>query len=112
MLFAIGSYAVAGPRDGPGKVPDSKKFDARLNGFQETPSISSTGFGNFEAELVNPTKLHYVFTYGGLEGGTSLFAHVHFGQRERGRRRLVLPLWRQHQADRRARMSRARSKAT
>jgi CHRD domain len=79
--FAVGSYAVAGPRDGPGKVPNSKKFEARLSGFQETPSISSTGFGNFEAELVTPTKLHYVFSYGGLEGGTSLFAHVHFGQR-------------------------------
>jgi hypothetical protein len=81
VMFAIGSYAVAGPRDGPGKVPDSKKFSARLNGFQETPSVSSTGFGNFEAELVNPTKLHYMFHYEGLEGGTSLFAHVHFGQR-------------------------------
>ena len=81
VLFAIGSYAVAGPRDSPGKVPDSKKFEARLNGFQETPSVSTTGFGNFEAELVEPTKLHFVFHYEGLEGGTSLFAHVHFGQR-------------------------------
>ena len=62
VLFAIGSYAVAGPRDGPGKVPDSKKFEARLNGFQETPSVSTTGFGNFEAELVNadeaPLRVH------------------------------------------------------
>ena len=81
VLFAIASYAVAGPHDGPGKVPDSKKFQARLNGFQETPSVSSTGFGNFEAELVNDTTLHYVFHYEGLEGGTSLFAHVHFGER-------------------------------
>ena len=81
VLFAIGSYAVAGPRDGPGKVPDTKKFEARLSGFQETPSVSSTGFGNFEAQLVNDTTLHYVFHYEGLEGGNSLFAHVHFGQR-------------------------------
>jgi CHRD domain len=81
VLFAIGSYAVAGPRDSPGEVPQTKKFEARLNGFQETPSVSSTGFGNFEAELVNPTTLHYVFHYEGLEGGSSLFAHVHFGQR-------------------------------
>ena len=56
VLFAVGSYAVAGPRDGPGKVPDSKKFDARLNGFQETPSVSTTGFGNFEAELVTTRR--------------------------------------------------------
>jgi len=81
VLFAFGSYAVAGPRDGPGKVHDSKKFEARLNGFQEVPSLSSTGFGNFEAELVEPTKLHFVFSYNDLEGGNSLFAHVHFGQR-------------------------------
>jgi len=57
VLFAIGSYAVAGPRDSPGEVPQTKKFEARLNGFQETPSVSSTGFGNFGAELVNPTTL-------------------------------------------------------
>ena len=81
VLFAIGSYAVAGPRDSPGDVPQTKKFEARLNGFQETPSVSSTGFGNFEAELVEPMKLHFVFHYEGLEGGNSLFAHVHFGQR-------------------------------
>ena len=81
VMFAIGSYAVAGPRDGPGKVPDSKKFEARLSGLQEVPSVSSTGFGNFEAKLVNDTTLHYVFHYEGLEGGTSLFAHVHFAQR-------------------------------
>lgn len=30
---------------------------------------------------LEPTRLHYVFTYEGLEGGTSLFAHVHFGER-------------------------------
>ena len=72
VLFAIGSYAMAGPRDGPGEVPRAKKFKARLNGFQETPTVSSTGFGNFEAELVNHTTLHYVFHYEGLEGGTTI----------------------------------------
>jgi len=80
-LFAIASYAVAGPRDSPGNVPDSKKFEARLNGFQEVPSVSTGGFGNFEAELVNDTTLHFMFHYEGLEGGTPLFAHVHFGER-------------------------------
>ena len=44
------------------------------------PSVSSTGIGDFEAKLVDDATLHYVFTYGGLEGGNSLFAHVHFGQ--------------------------------
>jgi len=57
VLLVVGSYAVAGPRDGPPKVPDSKKFEARLNGFQEVPSVSTEAFGRFEAELVNDTTL-------------------------------------------------------
>jgi hypothetical protein len=79
--LGIGSYAAAGGLDGPGKVPDKKVFNARLNGFQEVPSVSTTGFGDFRAELVNDTTIHYVFRYASLEGGDSLFAHVHFGQR-------------------------------
>jgi hypothetical protein len=61
--------------------PASKEFKAQLNGYQETPSVSSTGWGQFRAKLVDDTTIHYVFTYGGLEGGNSLFAHVHFGTR-------------------------------
>jgi CHRD domain len=82
--LAAGSYAVAGTLDKgpkPPKVPDSKQFRAHLTGYQETPSISSTGFGEFQATLVEDQKLHYVFQYENLEGGASLFAHVHFGQR-------------------------------
>jgi len=81
ILFAFGSYAIAGPRDGPGKIPNEKHFKARLNGYQETPTVSSSGFGNFEAELVDDSTLHYVLTYDGLEGGTTIQAHVHFGAR-------------------------------
>jgi hypothetical protein len=82
-LLALGAvtYAVAGPMDGPPKVPQTKKFHADLNGFSENLAVSSTGFGTFDAKLVNDTTLHFVFTYGGLEGGNSLFAHVHFGKR-------------------------------
>ena len=43
--------------------------------------MSSTGVGEFRATLVTADELHYVFRYSGLEGGSSLFAHVHFGQR-------------------------------
>ena len=75
-----GTYAVAGP-GGPRNPPNSTHFSADLNGFNEVSSVSSTGFGHFEANLVDDTTLHYVFTYGGLEGGNSLFAHVHFGGR-------------------------------
>jgi len=80
-VLAAGSDAVAEKFDGPGKVPESKDFTARLNGFQEVPSVSSTGSGDFSAKLVDDTTIHYVLRYAGLEGGVTLFAHVHFGQR-------------------------------
>jgi CHRD domain len=79
--LAMGSLAAAG-KLGPGDPPETTHFKTTLNGYQENPSLSSTGFGTFEAQLVEPQKLHYVFTYAGLEGGTSLFAHVHFGGRD------------------------------
>ena len=78
------SLAVAGKGLGPlhrHDPPNSKEFRALLTGYQETPSVSSTGIGEFRAKLVEPEKLHFVFRYQDLEGGASLFAHVHFGQR-------------------------------
>ena len=80
-VVAGGAYAVSAAVQGPGEPPQTKDFKAELNGYQETPAVSSTGFGEFRAKLVDDTTLHYVFTYGGLEGGNSLFAHVHFGTR-------------------------------
>jgi hypothetical protein len=82
--LAAGSYAVAAVGFGPlhhRHPPNTKQFHARLNGFQETPSISTVGVGDFHARLVDDNTLHYVFRYTGLEGGNSLFAHVHIGQR-------------------------------
>ena len=82
--LAAASYAIAGALDKgpkPTKVPDSKHFRAHLTSYQEVPSLSTTGVGDFEATLVNDTTLHYVFQFANLEGGASLFAHVHFGQR-------------------------------
>ena len=80
VALAMGSYALAGP-GGAGEPPQTRTFHAQLNGYQEVPSNSSTGFGDFEAKLVDDDTLHYVFTYGELEGGDSLFAHVHFAER-------------------------------
>ena len=51
------TYPVAGP-DGPRNPPNTKEFKAELNGFNETPSISSTGWGEFRAKLVDDTTLH------------------------------------------------------
>ena len=63
------------------RVPKTKKFHAELNGFQEVPAVSTTGFGEFDARLVDDDTIHFKFRYKGLEGGTSLFAHVHFATR-------------------------------
>jgi hypothetical protein len=88
ILVAAGgaSYALAGGGGGPANVPNTKDFKATLDGYQETPAISTTGFGQFSAKLdSNTATIHFVFTYSNLEGqnvagGKILFAHVHFGQ--------------------------------
>ena len=78
--LTIGSLALAARLAGPQPIPQTTTFSATLYGFHETPSVSSHGFGEFAAGLTNSATIHYVFHYGGLEGGTSLFAHIHFGQ--------------------------------
>jgi hypothetical protein len=52
---------------------------ARLTGYQEVPAISTTGSGEFKADI-RPHSVHYRLRYGDLEGGDVLFAHIHFGR--------------------------------
>jgi hypothetical protein len=82
VALGAGSYAVA-KKDGAADPPNEKHFKAFLNGFQETPSNSTTGWGTFEAWLVDDTTLHYVLHYADLDPGstTTTQAHVHLGQR-------------------------------
>jgi hypothetical protein len=80
LALGAAAYAVASPPDSGPVIPQTKHFHADLSGFQETPSVSTQAFGTFDATLDGDT-LHYVFHYEGLEGGNSLFAHVHFGTR-------------------------------
>jgi CHRD domain-containing protein len=59
----------------------TKVFQALLDGYTETPAVSSTGSGAFRATLnTAEDELSYELTYSGLEGGNTLFAHVHLGQ--------------------------------
>jgi hypothetical protein len=81
VVLGGASYAIASVMSGPRKVPQTHRFQAELNGFQEVPSVSTTGWGTFDAKLVEPELIRYVFRYEGLEGGASLFAHIHFAQR-------------------------------
>jgi len=72
-VLAVMTFAVAG--DG-GKT----NFKADLNGYEETPSVSSTGIGSFDARLDGDT-IHFTLTYDALEGTTTTAAHIHLGQR-------------------------------
>src|SRR5512141_2482687 len=57
------------------------KFKADLDGYQETPAVSTTGLGEFRAHVnKEKNRIDYEFIYAGLEGGNSLFTHIHFGQ--------------------------------
>lgn len=74
VLLLDGSHAAA---------DDGKEtsFRARLDGGHETPSISTRATGEFRARLnAAGDELSYELTYSGLEGGNTLFAHVHLGQ--------------------------------
>jgi CHRD domain-containing protein len=81
--LAVGSFALAGDKPlKPPKFGGAKTFSAKLIGYQETPlTLSTAGFGDFRAKLVNDTTLRYVLRFTDLEGGNVLFAHVHIGQR-------------------------------
>jgi CHRD domain len=72
--FILGGLAIAGS--------NTRSFKASLDGYHETPlSISTNATGSFRARL-NPAgnELTYELQYSGLEGGNTLFAHVHIGQ--------------------------------
>jgi len=73
FLAAMSAYAG-------GDGGNSNSFKARLSGNQEVPAISSTGAGEFRARLRND-RLDYSLSYDALEGNTTLFAHIHIGQK-------------------------------
>ena len=51
-----------------------------MRGFSEVPSISSSGKGRFEAELIPENgSIEYILRYSGL-GSPVTQAHIHFSQ--------------------------------
>jgi hypothetical protein len=76
-----------------------KSFRAKLTGYEEiipasfdatrTPpfigeagAVSTTGTGRFTAKVrKDPLRIDYRLEYRALEGATTLFAHIHFGQK-------------------------------
>jgi hypothetical protein len=76
----IASSALAGGDD-KGPAHDDVRFAARLNGFNEVPSVSTTGRGLFVARLGGDgASIAYELTYSGLETRAQA-AHIHFAQR-------------------------------
>lgn len=76
-VFAVAvGYAVASDGEG------GRRFSARLQGYQEPPSVSSTGHGLFTARLDEDSNLiEYELSYEDLEGTITTAAHIHLGQR-------------------------------
>jgi hypothetical protein len=60
---------------------DKSRFKTALTGYEETPSVSSAGSGEFTATVDDENQtIHYTLTFANLNSSV-LFAHVHFGQR-------------------------------
>ncbi len=59
---------------------DRNRFAARLTGFQETPTLSTTGRGTFTARLNRAeTMIHFVLSFERLETAV-VVAHIHLGK--------------------------------
>jgi hypothetical protein len=79
--LAVTSFAIAGGGNGKGKNDDhgkSSTFGARLSGYNETPSLNSTGHATFTATISNGT-ITFKLDYADLSGPPAV-AHVHIGQ--------------------------------
>jgi hypothetical protein len=65
-----------------GKGNGGNNFKASLTGFQETPSESTPGRGDFRARI-DGSEIRYRLHYEDFEAaeGDTLFAHIHFGQK-------------------------------
>jgi hypothetical protein len=73
-VLGVGAVATADDNDGSGHN------SARLNGYQEVPSISTTGTGSFHIKFNRDNTADYVLSYRDVETAVSQ-AHIHFAQR-------------------------------
>ena len=74
--LAVAAYALAG-----GSGAGFNHLSATLSGYQETPSISTTGTADFTADAAKDGQsVTWRLSYANLEGSV-LQSHIHFGQR-------------------------------
>ena len=77
-VLAIGAIGTASAND---DQSDRKDAKAKLSGFAETPSISTTGAGKLRLSLDKTNlTITYELSYSGLQGGSAAAAHLHLGQ--------------------------------
>lgn len=78
LSVAVAALSLAGATTVAGN--NGNRFRATLSGFNETPSISSTGRGSVAITL-RASSISYRLTYSGLEAAAAQ-AHIHFGDRD------------------------------
>jgi hypothetical protein len=85
LLLGVGASPSAQANGKKSKAPPEPPpilFTASLNGFQEVPSVSTSGSGRLKLRFDPATgEIQYRLRYEELEGEEVLFAHIHFGQR-------------------------------
>ncbi|HYG99894.1 MAG TPA: CHRD domain-containing protein [Terriglobales bacterium] len=73
LLLGFALPAFAEHKDG--------RFRATLTSFEEVPTLSTPGRGEFLAQIEpDDSAIHYVLSYSGLAGTVSV-AHIHLGRR-------------------------------
>ncbi len=56
-----------------------RRIEARLNGFEENPTLSTTGRGEFKARITKDDEIVYELKYANLESDITQ-SHIHFGR--------------------------------
>jgi hypothetical protein len=81
---AIGVLGILASTQSVGVAQGGKqRVSATLNGYLEDPSISTGAHGTFSAVIDDDAEtIEYVISYEGLEGGNTLFSHIHFGSHD------------------------------
>jgi hypothetical protein len=79
IIGTLATLAIVGTVLAPVVAGDSpNRFRASLNGFLETPSVSTAGSGSISVRIDGDT-IHYRLTYRNLTAAP-LFAHIHFAR--------------------------------
>src|SRR5688500_17594420 len=84
FVAAIAVLAMLGG-GAPGSAAGDRKqnsLKSQLEGYEEVPAISSTGTGELRIRIANDdSSFTFELTYEGLDGATTLFSHIHVGQK-------------------------------